>query len=93
VGKHKQRKKEKVGQTKVSGEGQGLHTRWHWGTGIALQSHSVKQEGPGPTSAGMPRRKSPGLSDPSLHSSEVGGHKISVSLHSHVGSLGWTGGL
>lgn len=40
----------KEGADGENGEAQGLHTRWHRGTGIVSQSHSEKQEGSGPTS-------------------------------------------
>lgn len=50
-------RKGKGRQTRESGEGQGLHTRWQRGTGIVSQSHSEKQERPGRTSPEMSRWK------------------------------------
>lgn len=52
-GKRREGKKRGVGQ-QHGWEGQGLHTRWHLGTGIVSQSHSEKQKKPGPTSQGCP---------------------------------------
>lgn len=59
-----EREKEGGGQTRGSVEGRGLHTRWHRGTRIVSQSHSEKQEGPGPTSPEMSRWESSGLPRP-----------------------------
>lgn len=56
--------KERGRQVIDGGEEQGLHTRWHRGTGIVSQSHSEKQEGPGPVSLEMSRWKSPRASTP-----------------------------
>lgn len=69
-------------KTRGSGEGQGLHTRWHRGTGMVSQSHSEKQEGPGPTSPEMSRREPPG--PPGFLT--ISAVSLLASLHPHMGA-------
>ena len=70
------------GGTRGGGEGQGLHTRWHRGTGIVSHSHSEKQEGPGPTSPAVSRREPPG--PPRFLT--TGAVSLLASLHPHMGA-------
>lgn len=77
------REERKGRQTRENGEGQGLHTRWHRGTGMVSQSHSGKQEGPGPTSPEKSRWKSRGVSRPLA----AGSAPPPACLHSLMGAV------